>query len=99
MPRRFPDAPHAPHPKFHGGRAPAADAMAGFAELLSRLRVTSYHAVLHRVKIVEAVALAMAAEDFAADPRARRWLDEDEYLVRRRIHADVRQALGAAGLG
>jgi hypothetical protein len=51
------------------------------------------------VKIGEAVALAMTAKDFAADPGARRWLDEDEYLVRRRIHADIQRALAAAGLG
>jgi len=27
-----------------------------------------------------------------------RWLDDDEYLVRRRIHADVRAALSQAGM-
>jgi hypothetical protein len=81
------------------GHAPPADAMAAYAELFQRLRVTSYNAILHRVKIVEAVALATAAEDFAADARSRRWLDEDEFVVRRRIHADVEQALGGAGLG
>jgi hypothetical protein len=80
------------------GHAPAGEAMAGFTELFARLRVTSYHAIFHRIKIVEAVALATAAEDFADDTRTRRWLDEDEYLVRRRIHADVERALGGAGL-
>jgi hypothetical protein len=80
------------------GHAPARAALDGFAELFARLRVTSYNAVLHRVKIVEAIALATGAEDFAADPRAKRWLDEDEYLVRRRIHADVARALAGAAL-
>jgi hypothetical protein len=83
------------------GHAPVSEAVAGYTELFARLPV-SYPdfdtGTIHRLRVVEAVALATAAEDFVADPRFRRWLDEDEYLVRRRIHADVEAALRAAGL-
>ena len=50
------------------------------------------------LNIVEAVVLALANEDIALGPAARRWLDDDEYLVRRRIHRDVRAALSHAGM-
>jgi cellulose synthase operon protein C len=43
--------------------------------------------------IVEAAVLALVGDDAALDPATRRWLDESEFLVRRRIHRDVRQAL------
>jgi hypothetical protein len=56
-----------------------------------------YYSRLH-LSVVEAVVLALANEGFAVGPLARRWLDDDEYLVRRRIHRDVRAALAAAGL-
>ncbi|MGE3806909.1 MAG: hypothetical protein AB7K24_19760, partial [Gemmataceae bacterium] len=45
---------------------------------------------LSQLKVVEAMVLAVASEDFAIGPDVRRWLDDEEYLVRRRIHADVR---------
>lgn len=43
------------------------------------------------------VALAVSGDDFAMGAAARRWLDDDEYLVRRRIHRDTRKSLGEAG--
>lgn len=83
------------------GHAPADLAMDGFAELFDRLTVTGMGATgtIQRLRVMEAVALATASEGFAADARSRRWLDEDEYLVRRRIHRDVEAALGGAALG
>ena len=84
-----------------GRHAPADFALAGFAELFQRLAVTTFEpaGTIQRLRVVEAVALATAAEDFAADQKARRWLDEDEFLVRRRIHRDVQAAMGGAGMG
>jgi len=38
--------------------------------------------------------LALISDDFTLDPEARKRLDDDEFLVRRRIHRDVREALG-----
>ena len=83
------------------GHAPLDEAMTGFAELFERLSVVSFDPLgtIHRLRVVEAVTLATASEDFAFDARSRRWLDEDEFLIRRRIHRDVQAALGGAGLG
>lgn len=43
--------------------------------------------------IAEAVVMTLSGDEFALGPAARRWLDEEEYLIRRRVHADVRQAM------
>jgi hypothetical protein len=49
------------------------------------------------LRIVEEVILALISDDFALGPAGRRWLDDDEFLVRRRIHDDMRRYV--AGLG
>jgi hypothetical protein len=88
------------------GQTPLDDALGRIEELftsgrLDRLPNTmtsnSYYS-LFPLKITEAVVLTLATEDFALGPTARRWLDDDEYLVRRRIHRDVRAALAGAGM-
>ncbi len=48
--------------------------------------------------IVEEVVLAIVSDDFALGPVGRRWLDEDEFLVRRRIHRDMRATLADSRL-
>lgn len=55
---------------------------------------TTTHFSLFQLKIVEAIVLALVGEEFTDGAENRRWLDEDEFLVRRRIHRDVRAALG-----
>lgn len=59
---------------------------------------TNSHYSLSRLDLAEAVVLALVNEDLQLDPQVRRWLDEDEYLVRRRIHRDLRAALEKAGM-
>lgn len=49
-----------------------------------------------QLKFVEAVMLAVVSDDFTQGAQARRWLDEDEYLVRQRIHGDVRNLMAQA---
>jgi hypothetical protein len=44
--------------------------------------------------VVEAMVLAAVSDDFTLGADARRWLDDDEYLIRRRVHADVRASAG-----
>jgi hypothetical protein len=51
------------------------------------------HYCLSQLRIVEAVVLAVVNDDFAVGTEVRRWLDDDEYLVRRRIHHDMKMAL------
>ena len=50
------------------------------------------------LRVAEAVVLALAREDAAGGSAVRRWLDEDEYLVRRRVHRDMKQALTGIGV-
>jgi hypothetical protein len=82
------------------GQAPMDLALARVMELFRRLEgigdsfTTTTHYSLSRLEVVEAVVLALASDDFAMDRDARRWLDDDEFLVRRRIHRDVREAMG-----
>ena len=59
-------------------------------------QLTKTHYSLAQLRLIEAAVLAVVNDDFTLAPAARRWLDDDEYLVRRRIHADVRAACGLA---
>jgi hypothetical protein len=88
------------------GHAPLDEAVGRMEELfasgrLDRLPNTMtsnhYYSLLH-LGVAEAVVLTLATEDFAAGPGARRWLEDDEYLVRRRIHRDMRTALARTGM-
>ena len=82
------------------GQAPPAEALPRLAELCSQLERVhdTYTVVSHysaaRLALVEAVVLALASDDFALGESGRRWLEDDEYFVRRRIHREVRTALG-----
>jgi hypothetical protein len=51
---------------------------------------TSTHFSVSQLDVVEAVVLAVVSDDFTQGTQARRWLDDDEFLVRRRIHRDMR---------
>ena len=81
-------------------QAPLELALARFMELFRRLKgvrdmfSTHTHFSLARLEVVEAAVLALVSEEVVHDPDALRLLDEDEYLVRRRIHRDVKAALG-----
>lgn len=82
------------------GQAPPADALPRLAELCSRLERVhdTYTVVSHysaaRLALIEAIVLALASDDFLLGESGRRWLEDDEYFVRRRIHREVRAALG-----
>jgi hypothetical protein len=86
------------------GQAPVELALQRLSELLRKVQrvsdcyTTNSHYSLSRLRLVEAVVLALVSDDFTVDKAGRRWLDEDEYLVRRRIHRDVRTAMSQAGL-
>jgi hypothetical protein len=82
------------------GHAPLETALLGLEEIFHRLErvhdsyITNSHYSASRLDVVEAVVLALVSDDLLFDKSGRRWLDDDEYLVRRRIHRDVRAALG-----
>ena len=65
---------------------------------ISDAMTTASHYSLSQLNVIEAALLALVSDDFTMSEETRRWLDEDEYLVRRRLHADVKQALDAAGM-
>ncbi len=77
------------------GAAPLAYAMSGLEQLQKKLDVvtdsfnTNSHVCLSVLDFMEALVLGYVSEDLAVDPIARRFLDDDEYLVRRRIHRDL----------
>jgi hypothetical protein len=48
--------------------------------------------------LVEETILAIVSDDFILGPSGQRWLDDDEYLVRRRIHADMKREREKNGL-
>ena len=60
------------------------------AEGVYDMWTTQTHFSLSRLMAVEATILALVNEDMTLDPQARKRLDEEEYLIRRRIHKDVR---------
>jgi hypothetical protein len=49
------------------------------------------HFSVFQLAVIESVVLAVVSDDFTQGAQARRWLDDDEFLVRRRIHDDHRK--------
>lgn len=86
------------------GQAPLELALRRILELFGDLKgvsdtfTTSSHYSLSRLDVVEAAILSLVSDDFTVAPEARRWLDDDEFLVRRRIHRRMRAAMEQAGL-
>ena len=86
------------------GQAPVDLALNQLMELFQKLGplcdefYTKSHYSRAQLQVVEAVVLAIVSDDFALSHGARRWLDEDEYLVRRRIHRDLRALMTQSGL-
>jgi FtsH ternary system domain X7 len=86
------------------GQGPVDEALNRIEELFQQLEklpntFTSapYFSRLH-LNIVEEVVRALVSDNMALGDQARRWLDDDEYLVRRRIHGDMRKLLASHGL-
>ncbi len=83
-------------------QAPVQTARQLLEELLRKLQnvaddfATKTHYSLSQLLVVEAIVRAIVTEDFAMGNQTRRWLDDDEFLVRRRIHADLNEAMQRA---
>jgi cellulose synthase operon protein C len=81
------------------GQAPVEIAQKRLEEIFRQLKMikdsytTSTHFSGSQLDVVEAVVLAVVSDDFTMGTQARRWLDDDEFLVRRRIHRDMDQAM------
>jgi hypothetical protein len=80
------------------GHAPFRMALGRVEEIFQRLQnvhdqfSTNTHFSLARLRVIEAVVLAIVNDDFALGPAVRRWLDDDEFRVRQRIHRDLLDA-------
>lgn len=81
------------------GQAPLKVAMERFREFFEHTTgvrdntTVNSHYSLKQLDVVEALVQMMTSDTFTMDRSARTWLDDEEYLIRRRIHHDVRQAL------
>ena len=62
------------------------------AKITNTWTTAQYYSRFH-LNLVEDVIRAVVNDDAALGPSGRRWLDDDEYLVRRRIHADMKRNL------
>jgi hypothetical protein len=51
---------------------------------------TNSHFCLSVIAFMESLILGYASEDLALGELGRQWLDEDEYLIRRRVHRDLK---------
>lgn len=77
------------------GFAPASIALGRLEEIFQRLdRVTfqsssNCYYTLPPLRLIDTVVRAVVTDDFALGPAVRAWLDEDEFLIRRRIHRDM----------
>jgi hypothetical protein len=78
-------------------QVPVELAQQRFEELFQKLEgildnfTTNEYYSQFQIQVVEAVVLAIVSDDFTIGTMVRRWLDDDEFLVRRRIHRDVRE--------
>ena len=85
------------------GHGPVKEGLAGIAELFAKMdpakvvnsfTTAKYYSRFH-LNLVEEVTLVLVSEDFSLGVAGRRWLEEDEFVIRRRVHADVRRAVAA----
>ncbi len=83
---------------------PIHDALRRIEELFQHLEklpnsfTTASHFSRLHLDIVEEIVRSLIHDNLADTGAARRWLDEDEYLVRRRIHDDFRAVLAKSTL-
>lgn len=81
-------------------RSTPGQAIAGARALMQRLASTSdslsttSHFCLSVIQLMEAVVLSLASEDLALSEWARRWVEDDEHLLHRRIHTDLSASVG-----
>jgi hypothetical protein len=76
-------------------QAPIGDALAAIAELSGQLRDitdsfgTNSHYCLSVLHFVESLVLGIASDDLALGEAGRRFVEDDEHLIRRRLHRDL----------
>jgi hypothetical protein len=79
-------------------QAPVQEVQRRLTELFHRLEVndswsTAPYYTRSQLRVIEVVVMAVVSDDYSMGGDVRRWLDEDEFLVRRRIHRDLRAVM------
>ncbi len=81
------------------GQAPLKDAVDRLQDLFQHLtgirdgQTVSSHYSLKHLDIVEALVQTIVSDSFTMDKNSLRWMDEEEFLIRRRIHQDLRKMM------
>ena len=76
-------------------QAPLSNALGGIAELANQLRDitdsfgTNSHYCLSVLNFVESLVLGITSDDLALGEAGRRFVEDDEHLIRRRLHRDL----------
>lgn len=76
-------------------QAPLANALAGIADLSTMLKDvsdsfgTNSHFALSVLSFVESLVLGITSDDLALGEAGRRFVEDDEHLIRRRLHRDL----------
>lgn len=84
------------------GQAPLEQAVARIDDLFRKLTgirdgaTVNSHYSLKQLDIVEALVQTIVSDSFTMDANSQRWMDDEEFLIRRRIHHDMRQMLDAS---
>ena len=88
------------------GQGPPETGMARISELFRKMddkkltntwTTAQYYSRFH-LNLVEAAIRSIVNDEFALGPGGRKWLEDDEYIVRRRIHADMKRERERSGL-
>ncbi|HEY6037288.1 MAG TPA: hypothetical protein VIV58_23570, partial [Kofleriaceae bacterium] len=76
-------------------QAPLQQALGGLADLANQLRDvsdaygTNTHYCLSVLAFVESLVLGITSDDLALGEVGRRFVEDDEHLIRRRLHRDL----------
>ena len=81
------------------GQAPLKEAIDRLEDLFENLEgiqdsnTVNSHYSLKQVDIIETLINTVVSDDFVTDKKTLRWLDEEEFLIRRRIHQEMQQMM------
>lgn len=84
------------------GQAPPEVCRSCLEEIFTQLHnyhdsfTTSAYFSVVQIDLLESLVLTVVHDDFIQSAQARRWLDEEEYYIRRRLHRDFQKLLEAA---
>ncbi len=87
------------------GFAPSGIALGRLEELFQRLdRVTvggstNCYFTLQPLRLIDTVVRSVVTDEFTLGAAVRAWLDEDEFLIRQRVHRDMASLLCESELG